>query len=855
MTRLVNAAVAAALAAALPARAQVQSALDRDQGFPAGLSLPVSGAAAAEEPTALGVNPAGVGFVPHLAAQAFHEQEVTPDSRADAIFAADGVGPLGVGFGMQWVRPGEGDGPRYRKTTLAFAITDARAFSVAVGWNWWASHDDALDRLSSWDAGLTLRPTRWLSVAAAMRDRDAHLAGEPLPVHYDLGVATRLWRDGLTLSLDLLGDDDRRDALRVTHLAAGVGAELYSGVALSAQLQVPLREGLPTGDSPAAVVALSWNGPHGGGTGGVVPVRDRTGWIVGVRISDERYRSAVSADDVPAVDVEGALEPPRTFLFFTFGERDPYGRLLARLEEARDDPAVAAVAVRIEGLALGAGRAEELRGALARIREKKPVLAYLAGGGTTEYWIASAATSIAAQPGSTLFVNGLSTSTLFVKDLLARIGVAFEVVKRGAYKTAPEPLVRSDASPEAREVVASVLDDVYGRLVADVAAARRMPEEKVRALVDRGLFGAEEAQAEGLLDAVLWPDEVEGWARSVTGRRVRLSSGYEPVPERRAQRWGPAAIVEIVRVEGAITGGKSRGERLGVPAIAGADTITAQLRRAAEDSDVKAIVLRVDSPGGDGVASDRIWREVQRARRRKPVIASMGDLAASGGYLAAVGADAILAQPSTLTGSIGVFALKPDLSGLLAKLAIGREAAARGENAQLTSVAKPWSASERAAVEREVERFYALFVARVAQGRSLAPADVEAVASGRVWTGRQALERRLVDRIGSLRDAVELARERARLEPEDVVVVRTAKGGEGGRDPFAASLLDTSPSPLARVLAAVPELRALALVSEFGTVLALPGEWVEDGMVTDPAEPPGRPPSRVPGVRTQGSGD
>ena len=835
MTRLVNAAIAAALAAALPARAQVQSALDRDQGFPAGLSLPVSGAAAAEEPTAVGVNPAGVGFVPHLAAQAFHEQDVTPGSRADAIFAADGVGPLGIGFGMQWVRPGEGDGPRYRKTTLALAITDTRSFSVAFGWNRWASYDDALDQVASWDVGLTLRPTRWLSVAAAMRDRDARLSGEPLPVHYDLGVATRLWRDGLTLSLDLLGDDDRRDALRVTHLAAGVGAELHSGVALTAQLQVPLREGLPTGDAPAAVVALWWNGPHAGWTGGAVPVRDGTGWMAGVRLSAERYRSAASAHEVPAVDVERALEPPRTFLFFTFGEPDPYGRLLARLDEARDNPEVAAVAVRIDGLGLGAGRAEELRGALTRIREKKPVLAYLAGGGTTEYWIASAATAIAAQPGSTLFVNGISTSTLFVKDLLARIGVAFEVVKRGAYKTAPEPLVRSDASPEAREVVASVLDDVYGRLVADVAAARRIPEEKVRALVDQGLFGAEEAQAEGLLDAVLWPDELEGWARRMTGRRVQISGGYEPTPERRAQRWGPAAVVEIVRVEGAIAGGKSRGDRLGVSAIAGADTITAQLRRAAEDSDVKAIVLRIDSPGGDGVASDRIWREVQRARRRKPVVASMGDLAASGGYLAAVGADAILAQPSTLTGSIGVFALKPDLSGLLAKLAVGREAAARGENAQLTSFAKPWSASERAAVEREIGRFYALFVARVAEGRKLAPADVEAVASGRVWTGRQAQERRLVDGVGSLRDAIQLARERARLGKDDVVIVRTAKGGAEAMDPFATGLLGASPSPLSRALAAVPELRALALVSEMGPLLALPVEWLE----SDASAPPG----------------
>jgi protease-4 len=243
---------------------------------------------------------------------------------------------------------------------------------------------------------------------------------------------------------------------------------------------------------------------------------------------------------------------------------------------------------------------------------------------------------------------------------------------------------------------------------------------------------------------------------------------------------------------------------------------------------------------------------VQRARRRKPVIASMGDLAASGGYLAAVGADAILAEPSTLTGSIGVFALKPDLSGLLAKLAIGREAAARGENAQLTSLAKPWSASERAAVEREIDRFYALFVARVAEGRELAPADVEAVARGRVWTGRQAQERRLVDGLGSLRDAIQLARERARLDADDVVIVRTAKGGADGPEPFAAELLGAaSPAPLLRALAAFPEIRALVLVSEMGPLVALPLEWVESGA----REPPGEGASGPPGVPAPRIGD
>jgi protease IV len=205
----------------------------------------------------------------------------------------------------------------------------------------------------------------------------------------------------------------------------------------------------------------------------------------------------------------------------------------------------------------------------------------------------------------------------------------------------------------------------------------------------------------------------------------------------------------------------------------------------------------------------------------------MGDSAASGGYLVAVGADAIVAEPSTLTGSIGVFALKPDLSGLLAKLTVQREQYARGQNAGVESVMRPWTASERAAVEKQIETFYALFVDRVAEGRKLPRAEIEPLAGGRVWTGRQAFDRRLVDRLGSLEDALALARERAHLAPDEPVEVRRAGGGADlGTLVGDAVLAAAPPARLTNALLAVPEVRALALLSEMGVVLALPVEWV-----------------------------
>jgi protease-4 len=202
----------------------------------------------------------------------------------------------------------------------------------------------------------------------------------------------------------------------------------------------------------------------------------------------------------------------------------------------------------------------------------------------------------------------------------------------------------------------------------------------------------------------------------------------------------------------------------------------------------------------------------------------MGDYAASGGYLAAAGAEVIVAEPSTLTGSIGVFVLKPELSGLLAKLGIARVAFSRGELAQIGSLAKPWSEKERAAAEKQVKAFYDIFVARVAEGRKLPREKVEAVASGRVWTGKQALERGLVDRLGSLGDAVALAAQRARLAPGDFELRRAEPAGGGSL--LAGAAARATRGPVDRVIDAVPELRALALLSEMGPVLALPLEWV-----------------------------
>lgn len=791
-------------------------------GLPASLALPVGGVAAAEEPSALAVNPAGVGFVRDACLQWFHEEKAVGRSAADGLYLAGAVGPVGAGFGMEWVRPQVGYGARYRKTTLALALTDQKAWSFAAGWSWLASPDAERNRLRGLDLGLTLRPWRHFSLGAAALGMQARLAGQRLPVRYDFGLATRFVDDTFTVSADLLADDRARDDFHATHASFGLGVETRFGLGLGVQLLLPV-DGV--GD-PSTLVTLTWNGAHGGYTGGVVSRGGDTGWLTGVRASTERYRGVTFGGEVPSIDLSRELSAGRGSLLASLSERQPWLDLLRKLEQARDDPDVEGLVVRIGRLDLGRGRIEELRARISEISSRKPVLAYLTGGDTKEYLLAAGATAIAVPPGATIFFNGVATEQLYLRDTLAQAGVAVEVVKVGAWKSAPEPLTRAEGSPEAREAIEALLDDVHARDVGYVSIIRGLPTEKVEALFDRGLFTADEARAAGLVDEVLWPDELEGWARRRVREGIELSPRYAIEEERGALRWGEPPTIGVVLVEGTIVPGRSRREPLG-GLLAGAESVTAALERAAHDSSVKAVVLRVDSGGGDGAASDLIWREVQLTRKRKPVVVSMGDKAASGGYLAAVAADAIVAEPSTLTGSIGVFALKPDLSGLFEKARVRREPHQRGEKALLTSVEKPWTPAERAALQAQVDAFYARFVERVAEGRHLSREAVEKVAQGRVWTGQQALARGLVDRLGALQDAVDLAREKAGIEKGAELAVRRI-GAPKGLAERVGSLLDGSgqdgdAARLLRLAAdALPELQALAVLAELGPLVALP---------------------------------
>ena len=412
----------------------------------------------------------------------------------------------------------------------------------------------------------------------------------------------------------------------------------------------------------------------------------------------------------------------------------------------------------------GWGQVQELRDAITRFRTSgKPAYAHLEFCVNKEYYLATACTKVFAVPNALLDITGLETEVTFFRSTLDKLGVQAQFEGVGKYKNAPNQFTETGFTEPHREQMEALLDSLNGEYVSAIAKAREKSAEEVQALIDEGPYDAAAAKKAGLVDELLYRDQLV----------QRLSGAEEVKPGRYVKRsrgvgFDSRPRIALVYAVGEIISGESQTSPFG-GTFAGSDTVAEALREAREDSGIKAILLRVDSPGGSGTASDVIWREVELARKSKPVVVSMGDLAASGGYYISMGSDAIVAQPGTITGSIGVFGGKFSLRGLYDKLGISKEILVRGENAALFSEYRPWSDQERKRVRAMMVAFYDDFIAKAAKGRGKKPDEVHAIAQGRVWTGAEARRIGLVDQLGGLDVALALAKERAHIGKDQEV--------------------------------------------------------------------------------------
>ncbi|MFN0062442.1 MAG: S49 family peptidase [Myxococcaceae bacterium] len=738
------------------------------QDLSRGLTLPPLSVSTVEQATAAAVNPAGIALTGGPELLYWHERAIGRNRVGDGLYFAT---PLmrwaGAGVSVEWLR--SSNDVDYRKTTWSFALGNP-LLALGVGLNLFSSADDAaLDGLASLHLGVTSRPLRFLALGATIRNVDAPRVGTlTLPREYQFGIAFRPFQERYTLSADYLFGDAR--GFLGGRMSYALGVEVYRGIALSAGLSHGVRGGDPLFFQVGATVNTHHLGASyvlGGGPGGLTH-------LAGLRASWAPYSALQFGGVIGVVDLDDLLSSKASPALALLGisAADPFVAALQWLDRAARAPELAGLVVKISRIpGLGLPRAMELRAALLRLREaRKRVVAVLLSAEDPEYFVATGAERIFAAPQATVLVNGFSAHATFLGGTMDMLGVQWDVARVGPYKSAPDALTRKDLSPEQRESLGAFLDVQASVFEQEVAAARGISLSTLRGALAQGFLHPQKARELGLVDELVQSDRLDmRLADMMPGARVQ--SNWKPVREK-PHPWGRTPRIAVIPVIGSIAGGKSRIDPLGLQRVAGAETVVAALEKATNDPMIDAIVLRIDSGGGDGLASDLMYRAVWRARRQKPVVASMGDVAASGGYYVAAGAHEVFALPSTLTGSIGVFVVKPALRGLGAKLGVSRETLRHSNGADIFDFWDPWTPEQAASAQEWAAAFYAEFVQEVASSRNLTPKQVDAAGRGRIWSGNDAKARGLVDTLGGLNDALWAARKRARIAPgADVEVV------------------------------------------------------------------------------------
>lgn len=449
--------------------------------------------------------------------------------------------------------------------------------------------------------------------------------------------------------------------------------------------------------------------------------------------------------------------------------------ILTQLRKAKVDKRISAVLLNFDSLAIGWGKADELREALIDLRQsKKPVYAYMEYGDDREYYIATACDRIYVAPVGDLFINGFAVEATFYRGALDKLGIYGDVYQIGRYKNFPDQFTRKEMSEAERGVVNAMLDDLFTRYVETIAAARNRTSEQVKALIDVAPINAKVAQTEGLIDGAKYRDEVENELKQKLGYKNNESLnliGYSTYRMIRPQSVGldNGDQVAIIFASGPIASGQSYDAPM-IGQSVGSDTVTQAIKDASENKKVKAIVLRVDSSGGTIYASGVIGHAVEEAKKIKPVVVSMGDVAASGGYYISCSASRIIAEPSTITGSIGIFAGKPVMKGFYDWIGINNEYVLRGKNAGMFRETEPFTAGERAAFEAQIKHsYYDDFLPTVAHGRSREVSYIDSIAQGRVWSGAQAKSNGLIDEFGGLEKAIDVAKSLAGIPAENHV--------------------------------------------------------------------------------------
>lgn len=750
-----------------------------------GLHLPSIGIAGQQDATITAVNPAGVGLLDGpqlaLALDLAREEGAVRSGPGGGIYYASSLGGtllprIGWGVALEWLRPNRAvlapDPGTPTRFTQSTSLPIGR--SGALGFAWHHFFDGGnLDGLDTFDLGWSSRFGAHWAAGFVARDLGAPtVAGSAVQRRYELELVSRpMGTDRLELGLGgRIGESD-------VDFSDGSDVDGWFKASLRVMRGVYLRGEIGTQSLHAITTAASGNESAEflrdyrasagleisfGGLGTTI-------YGTGVRDADGEYQATggtlvarVSPVHVPSI-LPANKRIERLELKGGIGQRR-FTSMAASLRRMAKDDDVVGLFIQIDSANAGWATLHELRNEILKVKAAgKKVFAFMVAGSTREYFIASAADKIYVDPAGGIRLQGFAGTSMYFKGLFDKIGVTAEFERIEEYKSAPESWTRTGPTEPAFRMRNELFDSMYDTIVSDIAKSRGTSEARVRTLIDNGPYSAGDlGKLPDLVDDVVVPDDLTELIATEMGRHYPFGSGSQE----RAERWGNRKVAVIYLV-GDIVGGKSSTVPILNRSLVGGETIASAIATARADSSIEAIVLRINSPGGSALASEIMAREVMKTRGVKPIICSMADMAASGGYFAAAGCDRIFADEMTITGSIGIFNGKFDLSRLLARIGLAWTTYKRGQNSDLNSMYRPMTKAERDHMKRQLHYFYGRFIQIVAEGRGMSTEEVNEVGRGHVWTGKQGLEINLVDEAGGLIDAIAYAKKQAGFSLEE----------------------------------------------------------------------------------------
>lgn len=808
LPRVATSALLLAFCAFATRRATAQFPTDQPTRLPALGRSAVSD----EDSTALVVNPANLGFMPREELRwtgMFLNENATATYQGHAFSLAFPIPFLSMATGLRLdlVSPphaaaqtlfGDQSG-RYEWLTWGLAFRPSNAFAFGFSLQRSYSNRPAAHALKSWSLGLTSRPSDYFGFAVVGHNLNAPTTdqGGYVDRSYNFAVAIRPVRSrALEVGLETQYVDQRNDYW-IPKATLGVDVPELGRLRGDFSYSDP---GNDTGKRQwlaSASFAFNFSGNTGSaelaggslfGDGLGAEAQNKAQQNLGFEVAVRGFRESAAAD-APRFALRLRIEDTPNVRGHT--------ALLRKLWDIADhEPNVAAVVLELRSApANSMAHTQELRDALFHLRQAgKRVLCHLEDGDGASLYLCSAADRILLNPAGGIRFAGLKSRYMYFGGLLEKLGIKADFVRIGDHKSAPESFMRSDATDVARADHIDLLQQVERNFTVDVAAGRHIDAVELRKRIASGPFVAAEAKFAGLVDGFAFDDQLEDQVSGLVGSSVHLFD------DRRAPRapeyFGDNSGIALIYVDGDMVDGRSQTIPLLGTRLVGSYTIAESLKQARENPKVGAVVLRVETGGGSAMAADVIYREIQLTTKVKPVIVSMGSAAASGGYYISAPGTRIFANPLSITGSIGIFYGKADVAELMRRIGVSVEVYKTAPRADAESIFRPFTEDERHELKRKVAQFYDVFLTRVASGRKLSKPEVDAVGQGRVWTGQQALERKLVDELGGLRQAIALARQLGHvpehgpiveLPPPDTTLLGRLLGIEGIKEDQSAA--------------------------------------------------------------------